>query len=1547
MIKNGKNQQFNFKDNNNKNNRNKYNKSPNNLKRNSPILAHQENNYFYNTKINHLILQGISNTNKDQNIYEQPIPTSHHSIYVNYEFLDKNKNNDNNINSYYKKNNSCLQKMHTIVNFPKKYEKDLNNNSLNKEYKDKNGLNNFIISKTKDSLLKYSKSFVDENSNSNNKNIQNSSNSKNNYNPFQVLNYLKKRNFKSNNLIDVLNKEHTIGNQIENENNEINLSNNLSNNLSKSGIFKNSNNTIAEGKSQRNINNYFYNLQDNVDKNNLKLKSTNSSKKNIFINSFSSSNNIINNKNRKIPIKNGKIGNYQIKSPGILNSKRNLSKYGKNNNNNNSNRINIDKKKGCKSPELINNKLKDENSNSKNSNSLNKYYNASNNVYNAYNNKNIIYKKNEENDKKINIKVNNNQKRNLIKNNNNYKNRDNYNINNINRCNVNNIRNKNSNNLLSEKNSNYGLGNSLESLFDKKLSNEIYVKINPKNYKLIEFTNPNNSINNGYQSPKMGFSSEKKLKDINKFRQRIPSKIIDYNLMRKNIEEFCDILEQFYYNSFKGCFNYFIEKLKYFTERKNSNRAVILRRLKDGKRSHKTYTNNSMLNMNNNNLKLSINLKKDKEIDDLKKNSKSPTKFVELKNNLKSSMMNINQDNYIEMFNELFKKDNKSIEEKKSRSPYIERKKGNMSFLKDSIDNVFYNEENFNKYNTNTNVNIFFPRKNNNSKFNELKINMDFIRNNNYEDSNYDSDYTNTTHFIFNKPGLRANLSTDNKRYIISKNITKENIKLNNYRKSEINNNNIITDINLENEINNNKYDFDNNKEDDNIKDSIDNKVYNDNKIFKNQKYKISNSPDPYYNNKNDYSYNRMNNDVIQPPHFNKNLLLYSKPLLKKSTEINNLNNNINIIYLKQKEKNNNIIKKNKNNSYINNINSNKKLFNQKNIYNSKENSDKKKKINQFSEIVIKNVSTQDNKLHVFIKYVELGDIPKKYKKTLYNNLTYEHIDSINLSGKSLIKEKIFVYRNNKLNKKKSNNNLGKRRAYNILKESKILDIENNNKKKGIKNDKKNNTKDNKFLTNIGEEEENLITVNNSKSLGEEDHNINNAIIFLIDFLQNMYNDNKKLILFNFFKNLKKIKTSALLHSSIKNKEKNKLKFLNSTQRNYDKNLNGINNYNYINSNKKIKKDDNNLKNKTSNLKFDRTNSLNLKITRNKENKYNLNCFINPKKELPEINDDEDLFKNTYNLTVNNQDFINNQFYNTSFNKTNNNINTIINTNTNNSVNEEIYGKKSSLKGNIKKLREEVIKIKKKKENDKREEDQNEEKEEEKKNENENEKNNKVNKDIKDKDKDKEKLKQMKLAKLGKLFKKMEQENNIITAIKEQFLEWTNNNDFGLRKSENKLITNNKNDKKYDIKTFDMKNIFSKGFNEPKINENNNYLRDSNINEQINETLVNDFKKKIKNFKIKLIQFSLNNKILLNSSYEKKENKIKKIKEKKKYNNNRYNNFEYKKKKEYHDKEDSIDIDIEEENLKYKNNKKYKKNKKKEELFNEEEFYTEEYEEIE
>ena len=59
-----------------------------------------------------------------------------------------------------------------------------------------------------------------------------------------------------------------------------------------------------------------------------------------------------------------------------------------------------------------------------------------------------------------------------------------------------------------------------------------------------------------------------------------------------------------------------------------------------------------------------------------------------------------------------------------------------------------------------------------------------------------------------------------------------------------------------------------------------------------------------------------------------------------------------------------------------------------------------------------------------------------------------------------------------------------------------------------------------------------------------------------------------------------------------------------------------------------------------------------------------------------------------------------------------------------------------------------------------------------KKNENED-KNNDTNK--------KNKIKEMKLAKLGKIFKNLEQENNIISAIKEQFLEWSNKNNMELK----------------------------------------------------------------------------------------------------------------------------------------------------------------------
>ena len=72
-----------------------------------------------------------------------------------------------------------------------------------------------------------------------------------------------------------------------------------------------------------------------------------------------------------------------------------------------------------------------------------------------------------------------------------------------------------------------------------------------------------------------------------------------------------------------------------------------------------------------------------------------------------------------------------------------------------------------------------------------------------------------------------------------------------------------------------------------------------------------------------------------------------------------------------------------------------------------------------------------------------------------------------------------------------------------------------------------------------------------------------------------MYNNNKKIILFIFFKNLKKIKTNALLHTSIKTKGKyyKSKNVVNNIQRNNEKNIIELNNNNYKNQSNHKNKD--------------------------------------------------------------------------------------------------------------------------------------------------------------------------------------------------------------------------------------------------------------------------------------------------------------------------------------------------------------------------------------
>ena len=108
---------------------------------------------------------------------------------------------------------------------------------------------------------------------------------------------------------------------------------------------------------------------------------------------------------------------------------------------------------------------------------------------------------------------------------------------------------------------------------------------------------------------------------------------------------------------------------------------------------------NNSLNKEN---KLSNN-----DINNKRKNS--PSKFIELQDNIKSSMMNINQDNYIQMFNELFMKQRENLLVKTCRSPVIERNIKDSFDISDNENRIIYDKY---KLSTNSDIHPFYQKDN-------------------------------------------------------------------------------------------------------------------------------------------------------------------------------------------------------------------------------------------------------------------------------------------------------------------------------------------------------------------------------------------------------------------------------------------------------------------------------------------------------------------------------------------------------------------------------------------------------------------------------------------------------------------------------------------------------------------------------------------------------------------------------------------------------------------------------------------------------------------
>ena len=420
--------------------------------------------------------------------------------------------------------------------------------------------------------------------------------------------------------------------------------------------------------------------------------------------------------------------------------------------------------------------------------------------------------------------------------------------------------------------------------------------------------------------------------------------------------------------------------------------------------------------------------------------------------------------------------------------------------------------------------------KKNNYNMNYYKIN------NNLKDISYDNNYTinkniengllnSTNHNIKNKnaaPIEKIKKVKTNQVYkkkikitkIKSKIIKKKNISFNNINKEEKN-------IKKEEQTNSNIMKAENtNKQLEKIKEQ-NLELLNANNINDNNKKENKNESNPTLSddkgeikdtNDNNNQVNIRNESLSHEKNENGNNVNINKD---EEDNLNKLNNN-DINNQKQMKE---IKENNRYEQYNNPINENK-TRNGNNIIN--EDTDESDE-NITREIIVKDVSTIDKRLNVFIKYIQLPKINIDPNKQSYNYFNHHSLilfqtDSIYLPS---------LYPN----------------KYNYY---------NYNHYYGNTNDKKNKLKLHKILSSIIEEEEkSKVAGSANNSIISEEENCNGnysnfyiqSIKYVTNFLQSILDDKKKDICFDFFKTLKRIKNEAFLKGLINQK---KMQFLNN-----------------------------------------------------------------------------------------------------------------------------------------------------------------------------------------------------------------------------------------------------------------------------------------------------------------------------------------------------------------------------------------------------------------
>ena len=254
------------------------------------------------------------------------------------------------------------------------------------------------------------------------------------------------------------------------------------------------------------------------------------------------------------------------------------------------------------------------------------------------------------------------------------------------------------------------------------------------------------------------------------------------------------------------------------------------------------------------------------------------------------------------------------------------------------------------------------------------------------------------------------------------------------------------------------------------------------------------------------------NNNYNQIINNNNQISQIEEAQIEKNIQIINDNGKDIKIQKKIEEENLNILNEIKNNNINgqnNDIDNNEYngMSNGKNIKNEDENESYE---NIKREIIVKDVSTRDKRLNVFIKYLEL---PQRNELNKYSNshlLNIFQTDSFFLP--SSYSQKYNYYKNYYYGNSSDKNKL---KIHKIL--SSIIEEEEKSKAAGSIN--------------------NSLFSDEGNSNGNYSHFFKQSIKYVTNFLQSIFDDKKKDILFQFFKILKRIKNDSFLKGLINQKK--------------------------------------------------------------------------------------------------------------------------------------------------------------------------------------------------------------------------------------------------------------------------------------------------------------------------------------------------------------------------------------------------------------------------